>query len=90
VRIVIGEDLFPLREGLVRLLTAHDFEIAAAVASAPELLAPPRTSGLTLGSSTSGCRPRIPTGCARSCRHTARCLDDDNRRILAMLAHLDS
>jgi DNA-binding NarL/FixJ family response regulator len=38
VRIVIGEDLFLLREGLVRLLTAHGFEIAAAVGSAPELL----------------------------------------------------
>jgi DNA-binding NarL/FixJ family response regulator len=38
VRIVIGEDLFLLREGLVRLLAAHGFEIAAAVASAPELL----------------------------------------------------
>jgi DNA-binding NarL/FixJ family response regulator len=38
VRVVIGEDLFLLREGLVRLLTAHGFEIAAAVGSAPELL----------------------------------------------------
>jgi DNA-binding NarL/FixJ family response regulator len=38
VRIVIGEDLYLLREGLVRLLAAHGFEIAAAVGSAPELL----------------------------------------------------
>jgi DNA-binding NarL/FixJ family response regulator len=38
VRIVIAEDLFLLREGLVRLLSAHGFEIAAAVATAPELL----------------------------------------------------
>jgi DNA-binding NarL/FixJ family response regulator len=38
VRIVIAEDLFLLREGLVRLLTADGFEIAAAVGSAPELL----------------------------------------------------
>jgi DNA-binding NarL/FixJ family response regulator len=37
VRIVIGEDLFLLREGLVRLLTAHGFEIAAAVGTAPDL-----------------------------------------------------
>jgi DNA-binding NarL/FixJ family response regulator len=37
VRIVIAEDLFLLRQGLVRLLAAHGFEIAAAVASAPEL-----------------------------------------------------
>ena len=34
MRIVIAEDLFLLREGLVRLLSAHGFEIAAAVASA--------------------------------------------------------
>ena len=38
MRIVIGEDLFLLREGLVRLLTAHGFEVVAAVGSAPELL----------------------------------------------------
>jgi len=39
VRVVIGEDLFLLREGLVKLLSAHGFEIVAAVATAPELLA---------------------------------------------------
>jgi DNA-binding NarL/FixJ family response regulator len=38
VRVVIAEDLYLLREGLVRLLEAHGFEIAAAVPSAPELL----------------------------------------------------
>ena len=38
MRVVIGEDLFLLREGLVRLLEAHGFEVAAAVGSAPELL----------------------------------------------------
>jgi DNA-binding NarL/FixJ family response regulator len=38
VRVVIAEDLFLLREGLARLLTAHGFEVVAAVASAPELL----------------------------------------------------
>jgi DNA-binding NarL/FixJ family response regulator len=38
VRVVIGEDLYLLREGLVRLLTAHGFEVVAAVGSAPELL----------------------------------------------------
>jgi len=38
VRVVIGEDLFLLRDGLVRLLEAHEFEVVAAVASAPELL----------------------------------------------------
>src|SRR6202044_1325386 len=38
VRVVIGEDLFLLRDGLVRLLGAHGFEVVAAVGSAPELL----------------------------------------------------
>ena len=38
MRIVIGEDLYLLRDGLARLLTAHGFEIAAAVERAPELL----------------------------------------------------
>jgi DNA-binding NarL/FixJ family response regulator len=38
VRAVIGEDLYLLREGLSRLLEAHDFEIAAAVDTAPGLL----------------------------------------------------
>jgi DNA-binding NarL/FixJ family response regulator len=38
VRAVLAEDLFLLRDGLVRLLEAHDFEIAAAVDNAPGLL----------------------------------------------------
>jgi DNA-binding NarL/FixJ family response regulator len=38
VRVVVAEDLFLLREGLVRLLQAHGLEIAAAVDSAPALL----------------------------------------------------
>jgi DNA-binding NarL/FixJ family response regulator len=38
VRVVVAEDLFLLRDGLTRLLSAHDFEIAASVDSAPGLL----------------------------------------------------
>jgi DNA-binding NarL/FixJ family response regulator len=38
VRVVVAEDLFLLRDGLTRLLAAHDFEIAAAVDTAPGLL----------------------------------------------------
>jgi len=38
VRVVVAEDLFLLREGLVRLQQAHGLEIAAAVDSAPGLL----------------------------------------------------
>jgi DNA-binding NarL/FixJ family response regulator len=38
VRVVVAEDLFLLRDGLARLLSAHNFEIAAAVDSAPGLL----------------------------------------------------
>jgi len=38
VRAVVAEDLFLLRDGLVRLLEAHDVEVEAAVDSAPGLL----------------------------------------------------
>ena len=38
MRVVVAEDLFLLRDGLARLLSAHNFEIAAAVDSAPGLL----------------------------------------------------
>jgi DNA-binding NarL/FixJ family response regulator len=38
VRVVVAEDLFLLRDGLVRLLEAHDFTIAAAVGDAPGLV----------------------------------------------------
>jgi DNA-binding NarL/FixJ family response regulator len=38
VRVVVAEDLFLLREGLVRLLEAHDCEIVAAVDNGPALL----------------------------------------------------
>jgi DNA-binding NarL/FixJ family response regulator len=38
LRVVVAEDLFLLRDGLVRLLEAHDFEVAAAVGDAPGLL----------------------------------------------------
>ncbi|WP_225728120.1 MULTISPECIES: response regulator transcription factor [unclassified Nocardia] len=37
MRVVLAEDLFLLRDGLTHLLTAHGFEIAAAVATGPEL-----------------------------------------------------
>ena len=38
MRVVIAEDLFLLRDGLTRLLLAHEIEVAAAVGSGPELL----------------------------------------------------
>jgi DNA-binding NarL/FixJ family response regulator len=37
LRVVLAEDLFLLRDGLVRMLEAFDFEIAAAVETGPEL-----------------------------------------------------
>jgi DNA-binding NarL/FixJ family response regulator len=39
VRVVLAEDLFLLRDGLVRLLTAYDMEVVAAVGDGPALLA---------------------------------------------------
>jgi DNA-binding NarL/FixJ family response regulator len=38
VRVVIAEDLFLLRDGLIRLLEAYGFEISAAVDTGPDLL----------------------------------------------------
>ncbi|MFD1543680.1 response regulator transcription factor [Nonomuraea guangzhouensis] len=38
MRVVIAEDLALLRDGLVRLLSAHDFEVVEAVDNAPMLL----------------------------------------------------
>ncbi len=37
MRVVLAEDLYLLREGLIRLLEAHGFDVAAAVESGPEL-----------------------------------------------------
>jgi DNA-binding NarL/FixJ family response regulator len=39
VRVVIAEDLFLLRDGLIRLLEAYGFEVAAAVDNGPDFLA---------------------------------------------------
>jgi len=38
VRVVLGEDLTLLRDGLIRLLTAYDMEVVAAVDNGPDLL----------------------------------------------------
>ena len=38
MRVVVAEDLFLLRDGLVRLLEAHGFEITEAVGTGPALL----------------------------------------------------
>ena len=38
MRVVLGEDLYLLREGLVRLLNAHGLEVVAAVGDGPALL----------------------------------------------------
>jgi DNA-binding NarL/FixJ family response regulator len=38
MRVVIAEDLFLLRDGLTRLLCAHDIEVTAAVDNGPDLL----------------------------------------------------
>ena len=38
MRVVLGEDLTLLRDGLIRLLTAYDMDVVAAVDSGPELL----------------------------------------------------
>ena len=67
MRVVIAEDHALLRDGLIRLLTAHGFEVVAAVADGPECCRPlRRTPARTSRSSTSGCRPPSPTrACGR-------------------------
>ncbi|WP_422771539.1 response regulator [Plantactinospora sp. WMMC1484] len=39
MRVVLAEDLYLLRDGLSRMLTAHGFDVVAAVETGPELLA---------------------------------------------------
>jgi len=43
VRVVIAEDLFLLRDGLIRLLEAYGFEVVAAVDNGPDFLAAVRS-----------------------------------------------
>ena len=43
MRVVIAEDLFLLRDGLIRLLEAYGFEVAAAVDNGPDFLAAVRS-----------------------------------------------
>jgi DNA-binding NarL/FixJ family response regulator len=38
VRVVLAEDLYLLRDGMTHLLTAHGFDVVAAVSSGPELV----------------------------------------------------
>ena len=38
MRVVLAEDLYLLRDGLTHLLTAHGFDVVAAVSSGPELV----------------------------------------------------
>jgi DNA-binding NarL/FixJ family response regulator len=38
VRVVLGEDLALLRDGLIRILTAHDFEVVESADNGPSLL----------------------------------------------------
>jgi len=45
VRVVIAEDLFLLREGLIRLLEAYGFEVAAATDNGEDFLAAIRKGG---------------------------------------------
>jgi DNA-binding NarL/FixJ family response regulator len=43
MRVVIAEDLFLLRDGLIRLLEAYGFEVAAAVDTGEDFLAAVRS-----------------------------------------------
>ena len=71
MRIVIAEDLALLRDGLIRLLAAHGFEVVEAVDNGPSLLRAltthrpdvavvdvrlPPSCGASSGTSTTACR----------------------------------
>src|SRR5690606_17678638 len=56
VRVLVAEDLYLLRDGLVRLLEAYGFDVVAAVASGPEL----RHALATAGADVSIVDVRLP------------------------------
>ena len=74
MRVVIAEDLALLRDGMVRLLEANDFEVVAAVDNADALVHAVRLDRPTSRSSTSACRrPSATRACAprSSCGETS-------------------
>ena len=75
MRVVIAEDLFLLRDGLIRLLEAYGFEVVAAVDNGADFLAAiSARAAATSPSSTCGCRRRSPTrGCGRRSPPAPRC-----------------
>ena len=74
MRVVLGEDLTLLRDGLIRLLTAYDMEVVAAVDSGPELLRALVTTARTWRWWTCGCRLPSPTrDCGPRSRRAPSC-----------------
>ncbi|HEY2280925.1 MAG TPA: response regulator transcription factor [Streptosporangiaceae bacterium] len=61
MRVVIAEDLFLLRDGLTRMLTAHGLEVTAAVDNGEDLLKA-LTGGALTGGAPTGDAPGDPTG----------------------------
>ena len=55
MRVVLAEDLFLLRDGLIRLLEAYGFTIAAAVDNGPDLVTALREEKPTSPWSTCDC-----------------------------------
>ena len=75
MRVVLGEDLTLLRDGLIRLLTAYGMEVVAAVDSGPELLRALVTTARTWRWWMCGCRrPSRMRGCGQRSRRALSCL----------------
>ena len=69
MRVVIAEDLFLLRDGLTRLLSAHGLDVIAAVGTAADLLPAPKKPPNRIRSSGTGlCRSEATDSAAPPAR----------------------